>query len=186
MENTAKKPLFTTRELCETALGAALITVCAWISIPAAVPFTLQTFAVFLIAGLLGLKRGFLSVLVYLLLGAVGLPVFAGFKGGPAALVGVTGGYLLGFLLSALAVGLLTERFGRSLPVLISSMVLGLLLCYAFGSVWFMVLYTRSQGPITLLSVLSLCVFPFLPADGAKILLAALLTKRLRKLLKIV
>ena len=185
MEIIKRTSIFTTRELCYTALGAALITVCAWISIPAAVPFTLQTFAVFLIAGLLGLKCGCLSVVVYLLLGAVGLPVFAGFRGGLSALVGVTGGYLLGFVFSAGIVGLMTWRLGRSLPILLLSMVLGLLVCYAFGTAWFLVLYTKSQGAITLGAALSMCVIPFLPADGAKILLAALLTMRLRKLLKL-
>ena len=81
MADTMKKNRFlSTQELCYTALGAALTAICAWISIPAQVPFTLQTFAVFLVTGLLGLKCGMLSVTVYLLLGAVGLPVFAGFS----------------------------------------------------------------------------------------------------------
>ena len=75
---------FSTRDLCFCAIGAALIAVCAWISIPADVPFTLQTFAIFTVCGLLGGKRGTVSVLVYLLLGAVGAPVFAGFRGAQA------------------------------------------------------------------------------------------------------
>lgn len=78
---------FSTRDLCFCAIGAALIAVCAWISIPADVPFTLQTFAIFAVCGLLGGKRGTVSVLVYLLLGAVGAPVFAGFRGGFASLI---------------------------------------------------------------------------------------------------
>ena len=92
---------FSTRDLCFCAIGAALIAVCAWISIPAEVPFTLQTFAIFAVCGLLGGRRGTVSVLVYLLLGAVGAPVFAGFRGGFAALIGTTGGYLVGFILHA-------------------------------------------------------------------------------------
>lgn len=86
---------FSTRDLCFCAIGAALIAVCAWISIPADVPFTLQTFAIFAVCGLLGGKRGTVSVLVYLLLGAVGAPVFAGFRGGFASLIGTTGGYIV-------------------------------------------------------------------------------------------
>ena len=93
---------FSTRDLCFCAIGAALIAVCAWISIPAEVPFTLQTFAIFAVCGLLGGRRGTVSVLVYLLLGAVGLPVFSGFRGGLGALLGTTGGYILGFLALAL------------------------------------------------------------------------------------
>ena len=87
-----------TRELAYTGILAALIAVCSWISIPTAVPFTLQTFAVFLTLGLLGGRLGTLAVTVYLLLGAVGLPVFAGFHGGLGAFLGATGGYLVGFL----------------------------------------------------------------------------------------
>ena len=86
-----------TRELAYTGILAALIAVCSWISIPTAVPFTLQTFAVFLTLGLLGGRLGTLAVTVYLLLGAVGLPVFAGFHGGLGAFLGATGGYLVGF-----------------------------------------------------------------------------------------
>lgn len=91
-----------TRELAYTGILAALIAVCSWISIPTAVPFTLQTFAVFLTLGLLGGRLGTLAVTVYLLLGAVGLPVFAGFHGGLGAFLGATGGYLVGFLFTAL------------------------------------------------------------------------------------
>ena len=91
-----------TADMAYIALFAVLMAVCAWISIPFAVPFTLQTFAVFAALAILGGRRGTLSVVVYLLLGAVGLPVFAGFKGGLAALLGTTGGYILGFLLTAL------------------------------------------------------------------------------------
>lgn len=184
MTETMKKPWLTTYELCTTALGAALMAICAWISIPTAVPFTLQTFAVFLVTGLLGLKCGTLSVLVYMLLGAVGLPVFTGFRGGFSALVGTTGGYLLGFIFIALTVGLLTRLFGRGLPVLIGSMALGMAICYAFGSAWFMILYTHATGPIAIGSVLSMCVVPFLIPDAIKILLAAFLTRRLQGQLK--
>lgn len=175
-----KKPFMTARELCYTALGAALMAICAWISIPAQVPFTLQTFAVFFVTALLGLKCGTLSVIVYLLLGAVGLPVFAGFKGGLGSLMGVTGGYLLGFVFSALAVGLITRFFGRSLPILVVSMVVGLVLCYAFGSAWFQILYIRSKGAITMGAVLSTCVIPYLIPDAIKIALAAGLTRSLQ------
>ena len=179
-----KKPFITTRELCQTALGTALITVCAWIAIPAQVPFTLQTFAVFLTAGLLCRKCSFLSVVVYLMLGAVGLPVFSGFRGGPGILFGVTGGYLIGFLFTSLTISTLTHRFGQRLPVLIGSMVLGLLLCYTFGSVWFLVLYTRSSDPVSLGTVIGMCIIPFLPVDAVKILLASLLVRKLNPLLR--
>lgn len=180
-QEQAKKPCLTVRQLCASALGAALIAICAWISVPMEVPFTLQTFGVCLVSGLLGAKCGTLSVLAYLLLGAVGLPVFAGFRGGLGSLLGVTGGYLVGFVFTALAVGLITKYFGRSMPVLIVSMVVGLALCYFFGSLWFLLVYLRNTGAIGFGAVLMKCVIPFLIPDGVKILLAAFLVRRLEK-----
>ena len=105
-----------TRELAYTGILAALIAVCSWISIPTAVPFTLQTFAVFLTLGLLGGRLGTLAVTVYLLLGAVGLPVFAGFHGGLGAFLGATGGYLVGFLFTALTMWGAERWLGKSAP----------------------------------------------------------------------
>lgn len=172
---------FSTREIAFIALFVALITVCAWISIPFAVPFTLQTFAIFAALGLLGGKRATIAVAVYLLLGAIGLPVFAGFTGGIGRLAGATGGYLVGFLLSAIIGGWILHRFGRSTPVLILAMIAGLAVCYVFGTAWFMILYARTTGPVGLTTVLGWCVIPFLLPDAAKIALAVLLTRRLEK-----
>ena len=169
------------REMALAAMGAALIALCSWISIPApgGVPFTLQTFAVCLLTALYGWKLGLCTVAVYLLLGAAGVPVFSGFKGGIGALLGTTGGYLAGFLFTALTVGVAVDRFGRKLPVLIASMALGILLCYAFGTAWFVLVYTRSSGPIGVGTALGWCVLPYLLPDAVKIALAALLNRRL-------
>ena len=152
---------FSTRDLCFCAIGAALIAVCAWISIPADVPFTLQTFAIFTVCGLLGGKRGTVSVLVYLLLGAVGAPVFAGFRGGFASLLGTTGGYLVGFVLLTLIITFAQAHWGQGQWVFVLSAAVGLLVCYAFGTAWFLIVYTRT-GAITLGVVLAKCVLPFL------------------------
>lgn len=170
-----------TRDLALCALFAALIAVCAWISIPATVPFTLQTFAVFAALGLLGGKRGTVAIVVYLLLGAVGLPVFSGFQGGIGALLGTTGGYLLGFLLSGLIIWAMEARFGDKTRVFIVSAVLGMLVCYAFGTVWYLVVYARTKGAVSLATVLGWCVVPFLLPDAVKIALAVLLRGRLKR-----
>ena len=175
---------FSARDLARVAMGVALIAVCSWLSIPMTVPFTLQTFAVCLITALFGLRLGLWTVACYLLLGAVGAPVFAGFSGGMAALMGPTGGYLVGFLFTALAVGLAVDRLGRKLPVLIAAMALGILLCYTFGTAWFVLVYTRSKGPISVGTALGFCVFPYLLPDAVKIILAAILTKRLAPILR--
>ena len=103
-EAVVSKKKLSTVELVYIAVCAALMAVCSWISIPAPAPlapFTLQTFAVFLILLLLGGRRGFFTVLTYILLGAVGLPVFAQFMGGVGVLFGTTGGYIIGFLFTA-------------------------------------------------------------------------------------
>lgn len=179
---------FSVRDMALIALGAALIAVCSWISVPSplpgGVPFTLQTFAVCLLAALYGLRKGLWTVGCYLLLGLVGLPVFAGFKGGAGALLGVTGGYLLGFLFTALVTGLIADRLGRKLPVLLGGMILGLALCYAFGTLWFVRVYAGNGGAMSVGSALGLCVLPYLLPDGVKIVLAALLTLRLYPLLQ--
>ena len=165
-------------------LFAALIAVCSQIQIPGAVPFTLQTFAVFLAGGLLGGKRGTISVIVYILLGAVGLPVFAGFKGGIGALLGTTGGYIIGFIFSMLVFVvfelLLKEKAKKIIPLGIA-MVIGLIICYAFGTAWFMIVYTNTKEPIGLITALSWCVFPFIIPDIVKIALALTLTSRLKR-----
>ena len=173
------KNSLTTRDIATIAMGVALIAVCSWISVPMTIPFTMQTFAVCLVTALFGLHRGMWTVLCYILLGAVGAPVFAGFSGGFGVLLGTTGGYIVGFLFTALIVGLAVEKFGRSLPVLITSMVIGILVCYVFGTAWFMVVYARKTGPIGLGTALGWCVIPYLLPDAVKIALASVLTGRL-------
>ena len=170
-----------TKDLALCALFAALIAVCAWISIPATVPFTLQTFAIFAALGLLGGKRGTVAVAVYLLLGAIGVPVFAGFQGGIGALLGTTGGYLLGFLLTALIVWGMEARFGSKTGVFLLSAVLGMRVGYAFGTAWYLVVYARTKGAISLATALGWCVVPFLIPDAVKIALAVLLRGRLKR-----
>ncbi len=178
-EEKAKKKKFKTIDIVYIGLFAALIAVCAWISIPMTVSFTLQTCAVCLTAGLLGWKRGTLTVLVYILLGMVGLPVFTGFKSGIAAVTGPTGGYIVGFIFTALIVGWAADRLGKKLWVNILFMAIGILVCYLFGTVWFMIAYK-----VTFASALTTCVIPFLIPDAVKIAVAAILVNRLKKFVK--
>ena len=170
MPNPASK--LTTLDMVYIALFAVLIAICAWISIPSTVPFTLQTFAVLCTMGLLGGKRSVLAVAVYLLLGMVGIPVFSGFRGGLGMLLGVTGGYLVGFLVAALCYWLITAWLGNRYWVRILGMIAGLILCYAFGTAWFMVAYAGSTGPVGLSTALGWCVVPFLIPEAIKTALA--------------
>ena len=182
MELTANK--IRARDMAYTGAMVALTAICSWISIPTAIPFTLQTMAVFLAVGLLGGKRGTIAVTAYVLLGAVGAPVFAGFSSGPAVLLGQNGGYILGFIGSALLMWGLEKLWGTGLKALGVSMFLGLLVCYAFGTAWFMFLYTKNTGPVGLWTVLGWCVIPYIIPDLVKIAVALGLTARLRRHVK--
>lgn len=157
--------------MTRAAFFAALICVCSWISLPVGdISFTLQTFAVFLTLALLGGKWGTVSIVIYLLLGAVGMPVFSGFRGGFGMLAGVTGGFLWGFLIAALLYRAL-ERFGK-LP----AMIAGQLICYLCGSLWFSLYSGGGMG-----FVLLRCVIPFLIPDAVKLWLAFSLSGRLKQ-----
>jgi len=166
------------------ALFAVLIAACAWISIPATVPFTLQTFGLFAALGLLGGRRAALAVLLYLLLGFVGIPVFSGFRGGFGVLAGVTGGYLIGFLFAALCYWLVPRGNGDTLWIMILGMAAGLLVDYVFGTAWFMLFYAKAYGAIGLWAALSMCVLPFILPDIVKLALAVTLTKTLPRHIK--
>lgn len=173
-----------TADMVYIALFAVLIAICAWISIPSTVPFTLQTFGVLCALGLLGGRRATLTMIVYLLLGAIGIPVFSGFRGGLGILLGTTGGYLLGFLFAALAYWLLTALLGEKPWVRIVGMLLGLVISYAFGTAWFMVVYANTTGPVGLATALGWCVFPFLLPEAAKTALAIFMVRTLPKRVK--
>lgn len=159
------------------ALAIALMSICAWVQIPTAIPFTLQTFGVLTIAAILGPKRSFLAMLGYLLLGIFGLPIFSGFRSGAGVLFSATGGYIIGFLFTAPITGLLLVRLGHTTPALAFSMVIGLAVCYLFGTLWYTHVYANGNG---FFAALTVCVMPFLPADICKIAGSVLLVQRLR------
>lgn len=170
-----------TYDMAYIAVFAVLMAVCSWISIPTAIPFTLQTFAVFLAVTVLGGKRGTMSVLVFVLLGAVGVPVFAGFTGGLYVILGNTGGYIIGFVFAGLLMWLMERLFGRKMWVQAVSMLLGMVTYYVFGTIWFMIVYMRTTGPVGLTAVLGWCVIPFVIPDLIKAALALFLGNTLRK-----
>lgn len=181
MSHTRQK----TRDLTAMALMAAVLALCAWISLPLGpVLFTLQTFGVFAALVLLGGRRGTLTILLYFFLGLVGLPVFSGFSAGAGVLLGPTGGYLLGFLALGLVYWALTARWGTALPVQVLALVLGLAACYAFGTAWFLLVYTGG-GQATLWTALTLCVFPYLLPDLVKLALALLVARRVGRTLSL-
>jgi len=174
-------------KITAAAMSAALITVCAWISIPALgpfVPFTLQTFAVFVIAGLFDLKISAVSLSVYILLGAVGVPVFSGFKGGLAAITGPTGGYILGFLFAVITICLIKNIKKGSWICMVIAMITGLAVCYAFGTLWFYFVFAHNGETKSMISILSMCVIPFIIPDILKMAAAVALLSRVSAPLK--
>lgn len=170
-----------TYDMAYIGLFVGLMAICSWISIPTAIPFTMQTFAVFLAVMILGGKRGTLAIVVYLLLGLVGVPVFAGFSAGPGVLFGTTGGYLIGFVFSGLLMWLMERIADRKVWVQMLSMLLGMVTYYIIGTIWFMVVYGNTNGSVSLLTALGWCVFPFVIPDLVKAALALGFGNALRK-----
>lgn len=181
MEVIALKKL-TVRDIALIPLMSVLIALCAWVAVPFTVPFTLQTLGVFMALKLLGGKKGSLSILIYILLGVVGVPVFAGFTGGVSALMQPTGGYIVGFLITGLLYWLLENVPVQKDWMDIFRMVAGLLGCYALGTAWFWFTYA-TKNAMGMGAVLMACVVPFLIPDGVKIALAYILGKRLQGLI---
>ncbi|MBQ2661688.1 MAG: biotin transporter BioY [Clostridia bacterium] len=166
------------------ALFAVIIAVCSWISIPSSVPFTLQTFAIASALLFLGGLDALLSVLLYVLLGAVGLPVFSSFTGGVAVLMGPTGGYILGFVVMALVYWLMTSVFKDKLITKIIAITVGMIFCYLSGSLYYVFIGSNGDFIQGFITALSACVLPFIIGDIIKITLAFLLVLRLSKILK--
>ena len=159
------------RDMTLSSLFAALMVVCAWIAIPLPpVAFTLQTFGVLTALGILGGKWGSVSILLYLAMGVVGFPVFSGFQGGAAVLLGPTGGFLWGFLLGGLGYWA-AEKTGKWAP-----MVLCQLICYLCGTLWF-----AHWANVTIFAAAMTTVLPYLIPDAFKLWLAHLVSARLRK-----
>lgn len=171
-----------TFDLVYIATGAVFITICSWISIPMTVPFTLQTFAIFATLLILGGYRGTIATLVYILMGAIGLPVFSGFSGGVAKILGNTGGYIVGFIFIGLIFTVMTRLFGGKIYVEITALLIGLAVCYAFGTAWFMFVYMRNTGAVGVMTVLSWCVFPFIIPDLLKMALAFTVSRKVRSI----
>lgn len=170
---------FNTRGMVLAALFAALLSVFSQLAVPMVpVPINLGLLAVYLCALALEPRWALISVGLYLAMGAIGLPVFAGFRGGPAALFGPTGGYLLGYVFAAGLIAALRDK-AETLLGRIAILALGMLSCYIPGTLWLMMLTGRTAA-----EALPLAVYPFLPGDAVKIMAAAMLAPKLREALR--
>lgn len=170
-----------TKKMILYALFAALTAVCSMISIPlpfTPIPINLATLSVFLAGGLLGSKGGAVSQIVYVFLGAIGLPIFANFLGGFSVIAGPTGGYIIGYIVAAWIIGFASEKLGQGFYKNVLGMIAGLLACYTLGTLWFM-----NITNLGIAEALLMCVVPFLLGDGLKIILGAILVKKLHRLI---
>lgn len=160
------------RDLVRCGICGALMAVCAWICLPLGeVAVTMQSFGVFLTLCLLGGSKGTAAFSAYLILGAVGLPVFSGFRGGFGVLLGPTGGYLWGFLLACLLFWLLERRLPKTMLL-----ILGQLFCYLCGTAWYLFAY----APGGFWPAVLVCVVPYLLPDALKLSLALGIAGRIK------
>ena len=178
----ARDGKLTVRDLALIGMMTALMAICAWITIPFTIPFTLQTFGVFVTLRLLGGRKGTIVIGVYILLGIAGLPVFSGFGAGIGVILGPTGGYIAGFLLTGLLYWvtkpLRTARWKEN-----AVLAAGLAVCYLFGTAWFCIVKGNAGSPMGFLQAAGICVLPYLVPDAVKLLLADQIAVRVKKVL---
>lgn len=171
-----KTTLFT---MTRCALMAALMCALCPVSIPIGpIPISLSILVIMLTVYILGTRDALISYTVYLLLGAVGMPVFSGFQGGLAKLAGPTGGYLIGFLPMILISGIVIWKSKENLWLSMLGMAAGIAVDYALGTAWF-VFQTQS----TVAHALDVCVYPFIPFDLGKMVVAAVFGKMIHSVL---
>jgi len=163
--------------LVTISLFVTFTSICSQISIPlpfTPIPINLAMISVFMSGYILGSAKGALSQVVYILLGCIGVPVFANFHSGVGIIVGQTGGYIIGYIAASFIVGLFAKD-NRHIAIIGLSMMFGLLACYFLGTMWFIIL-TKTKIFETLL----ICVIPFLLGDVLKIILSIFLLRRIK------
>ena len=164
------------QKICRIGLFTAFLAISAWIHLPLPVPITLQTLILFTMAATLPTSEAIGACLVYLMIGIVGLPIFAGFQGGIGTLLGPTGGFLIGMLPTAAFYAYTCKKFSGTLfQILVASA--SLLILYICGCLWYAVVYGGN-------SAVAVCVIPFIIPDMIKIGISIPLSKRLKKILK--
>lgn len=168
------------QEMAVIGVMTALICVLAPLSIPIGpVPISLTNLVIYIALYVLGCKKGTISYLVYLLIGLIGVPVFSGFTSGAGKLFGPTGGYLIGFIPMALIAGVVIDRYAKKWYLCLAAMILGTAVCYALGTAWL-----AFQGGMGIAQALAAGVFPFIPGDLIKMIVALLLGPQIEKQLK--
>lgn len=175
-----KTKFFSTSNLTCMALMTALLCIMAPCSVTlpiSPISYSLATLAIYFIITILDMKSSVVCIILYLLIGLIGLPVFSNFGAGLGKLIGPTGGYLVGYIFIALIGGFFTTKFNGKIYMYIIGMILATAVLYIFGTAWYLIL----NGEATLAIALSFCVFPFLIPDLCKIIIAACLGEVVRR-----
>lgn len=168
------------KKITEIALFVSVITICSWISIPLIIPITLQTLIIFLVIHISDFKTSMISVIIYIILGLIGVPVFSFFKSGLASILGPTGGFIIGFIPLTFFSSLLTEKHKGNKIFCLLVYLFGLLLLYTIGSLWYYFVYSKDS----ISSILLICVIPFIIPDIIKIVLAIYIGSTFIKMIK--
>ena len=168
-------------KLTSIATCVAIITLCAWISIPFTVAFTMQSFAVFLISALFPISVSVSSIAAYLCIGALGAPVFAGFNFGASAFAGASGGFLLGFLFSSFFISSFRKKYHKSKTILAICLTIALILCYLCGYLWYILVF---QPSVSASNAFAICILPYVIPDIIKIFLVMIVHGKLYPFIK--
>lgn len=169
------------KDIAIISVAAAMICVVSPVSIPIGdIPISLATFIIYLIAAIIGPKKGTISVLVYILVGIIGIPVFSSYRAGIGVIVGVTGGYIVGYIPLALLTGIFIYKCKGKIWMYPIGMILGTIVCYFIGTIWYM--FNTNNN---LISSLLVCVVPFLLFDLIKIVLSSVLAYLINKKLSL-
>lgn len=164
------------------ALFATLMCIGAWIHFPGPVPATMQTFVVFAALGLLGSKNTFIMLLVYIALGAMGLPVFSGFNSGLGALTGPTAGFIWGFLLGVPVFYVFEKYFPQKKSLIIIGYIIYILLHYIPGALWYCRFTVGEINMPGLINSALVTVVPFIIPDAVKLFLALIVVEKIKRI----
>ena len=167
------------------ALFSVIILICSRIAIPTVIPFTLQSLGVFLTLGILGGKKGCISLLLYLTMGLIGIPISATGEAGFGLFLGPTAGYLIGWILCGIIFWIFESRMGNSKKTRLVFLSIGTIICYITGTVWFISVYAIDNTSIGIWAALCYCVFPFIIFDAIKLIIANIIADKLHKKIKI-
>ena len=167
------------------ALFSIIFLICSRIAIPYVIPFTLQSLGVFLTFGLLGGKRGLLSLFLYLTLDLIGIPISATGEAGINLFFAPTAGYLIGWILCGVLFLIVETKFGNCNKTRLITFSIGTIICYISGTIWFTLIYAYNNTVVDLWTALCYCVFPFVIFDIIKLLIANVITNKLHDKIKI-